>query len=404
MRLVVVAVCGFITVQTIRIAAADWIASQKAPDGLDRAMRLVPDDSALLVRAALLRSENGDMSPAVDRQLLRAAQANPLNPDVPIALGLREESRGHNAEAQRYLVHAADIDHTFRPTWTLIDFYARTGQPEKTWPLIRRILALYPLAFNPEPIFDLCWYQTSDSKQILSLMPERGTIPAQYLSYLAASKRTEAALEAWPRALATGAMNGPPAPEALIRFPDYLMAANRFPEAVRAWNQLVERKIVLSGRLDPSAGISVADPDFDFPLFGQDFGWRVADEAGLFVTKTRSEVGFEFNGDEPESSTILATLAPLIPGRSYRLAWKSNASGLSSQQDPGFSFRIVQQPGEAATECPPLLREGDDGACTFTSLPDATNARLELRYTRAPGTTRIKGRLRMMSVRLEFAS
>jgi hypothetical protein len=404
-RLLLVAVCGSITAQTIRIAVADWIATQYPRDGLDRALRLVPDDSALLVRAALLRSETGDMSPGVDQQLLHAREANPRNADVLIALGLREELRGHNAETERYLVRAAEIDHTFKPTWTLIDFYARIGRSEKTWPLIRRTLALDPLAFSPGPIFELCWSQTSDSTKILSLIPDRGTVLYQYLFYLLASKRIDAAVEAWPRVLNSMATEVPaPAAETLVQFPDYLIAANRLPDAVRAWNQLVDKKLVHSGRLDPLAGISVADPNFDFPLPGQAFAWRVASEAGLYVTETSSGVRFEFSGDEPESSVVLVTTAALIRDRSYRLVWKSDASDLSLRQDPGFAFRIVQEPGASATECPPLLAKGDEGVCPFISLPDATRARLELRYARAPGTTRAKGKLRMTTVRLEFAS
>jgi hypothetical protein len=264
---------------------------------------------------------------------------------------------------------------------------------------------LDPLTFNPTPIFDLCWTQTSDSMKILSLIPDRGTVLFQYLFYLLASNRIEAAIEGWPRVLNSVAMEVPASTaESLVQFPDYLIAANRLPDAVRAWNQLVDKKLVLSGRLDPSAGISVADPNFEFPLPGKAFAWRVASEAGLYVTETSSGVRFEFSGDEPESSVVLATTAPLIRDKSYRLVWKSDASGLSSRQDPGFAFRIVQEPGDSATECPPMLGKGNEGECPFISLPDATSARLELRYARAPGTTRVQGMLRMRTVRLEFAS
>jgi len=403
-RLLLLAVCGFLTAQSIRVARADWLATHGPADGIYRALALEPADAALLVRAALVRSESGDMSQAVDQQLLRAAAADPLNADVQMALGLREEFRGHNAEAERYLVHATYLDHTFKPAWTLINFYARTDQPDKTWPVIRSALRLDPLVFNPAPIFDLCWSQTGDSKKILGTMPERGAIPVQYLLYLLGTKRTDAAIEAWPRALAAaGTKVSPEVADALILFPDSMVAANRVPEAVRGWNELVARKIVLSGRLDPPAGVSVADPNFDFPLLNRAFGWRVATEDGLFVTKNSSSLRFELNGNEPESSVLLATLVPILPGRAYRLVWQSDASRLSSTQDPGFQFRIIQQPGEAATECP-LLKTGDNGACRFTSLPGAGSARLELRYTRALGTTRAQGVLRMTSVRLEFVS
>jgi tetratricopeptide (TPR) repeat protein len=410
-RVVVVAVCGFLTIQTIRIARADWLATHPPPAGtdkagIDKALDLVPEDAALLLRAALAQSDSGDMSPAVDRRLLRAAAANPLNADIPMALGLREEFRGHPADAERYLKHAAELDHTFKPAWTLINFYARNGQPDKTWPLIARALALNPFGFNPAPIFDLCWSQGGDEKKITALMPTQGMVPVEYLIYLLTTKRTDAAIDFWPATLAAGAVNlASSEAQVLAQYPDFLIAANRIPEAVRGWNDLVAKKIIASGRLDRSAGMFIADPNFDFPLLNHSFAWRTGAETGLFVESNPSLLRFQFDGNEPESSfVLLTTLVPLLPGKAYRLVWKSDGSGLSAPRDPGFGFRITWEPGESTTECPPLLVAGDEGACAFTTLPGAGYARLELRYARALGTTRVQGSLGMISVRVEPVS
>ncbi len=405
-RLLIVAVCGLLTVQTIRIARADWLAAHPPADGIDKALALVPEDAALLLRKALAQSDSGDMSAAVDQQLLRAGAANPLNADIPMALGLREEFRGHISEAERYLEHAAELDHTFKPAWTLINFYARNNQPDRTWPLISRALALEPVGVNPKPIFDLAWNQASDERKIAALIPSQGTIPVEYLIYLLTTKRTDAAIDFWPRALAAGAVNvASPEAQALVQYPDFLIAANRIPGAVRGWNDLVAKKVIASNRLDPAAGIFIGDPNFDFPLLNHSFGWRAGMEKGLFVESNPSRLRFEFDGNESESSAVLlSTLVPLLPGKAYRLIWKSDGSGLSAPRDPGFDFRIIQEPGENVTECPPLLVAGDDGACSFMSLPDAGYASLELRYARSLGTTRVRGSLGMISVRVEPVS
>lgn len=402
-RALLVVVCALLTARSIRISIADWRA-QKGPDGLDRALRLEPEDSVLLARAALLRNDSGDMSPAVDRQLLRAAEADPLNANLPMALGLREEFQGHLPEAERYLVHAVEIDHTTKPAWTLANFYFRNNQPEKTWPMIRRALNLNPTAFDPTPIFELCWNETNDSKKILDLMPPRGRTPLYYLAYLINKKKVDAAIEFWPHALQAVDPADPFQVEVATAFTDFLEQANRSPDAVRGWNQLVERKIVQSGTLDPQAGASIANPDFNFPLLERGFGWRVAHEAGVSVSQAPSSLRFEFDGNEPEASGLLTTIVPLLPGRAYRLLWSTDASRLGSRQDPGFAFQIVQQPGGSTTTCQPLLQAGDDGACKFTSLPNAGSARLDLIYKRALGTTRVEGTLRLVSVKLEFGS
>ena len=200
-RVLLAAACIVLTFRSAHIALADLRAQQNGLDGLDAAIRMEPGDSVLLARDALFRNSNDDLSPAEDQRLEHAAELDPLNADLPMALGLRAEFRGHPAEAERYLVHAAEIDHTFRPAWTLANFYFRSDQPDKSWPMIQRALNLHPLIFDPTPVFDLCWNLTSDSKKILALIPARGAVPFQYFYYLMNHKRTDAAIESWPRAL-----------------------------------------------------------------------------------------------------------------------------------------------------------------------------------------------------------
>lgn len=402
-RILVIAVCVFLTAWSVRMAVADWRAQSNGMTGLESAIRLEPGDSVLLARAALAKNGNGDMSAEVDRELLRAAQLNPYSADVQMALGLREEFRGHAAEAERYLVHATDIDHTFKPAWTLANYYFRNDQPGKGWPVVRRAMALDPLVFDPKPVFDLCWNESLDSKQILDLIPAHGRVPVLYLYYLIITKRTDAALELWPRIIKDADPSNPSLVNVTTQFPEFLEQMNRIPEAVRVWNQMVDHGIIASGRLDPARGVSLADPDFSFPLTDRGFAWHLGRAAGVSTAKAPSALRIEFDGNEPESTWLVYAVAPMLPGRAYRLIWNSDASRLSSPRDPGLFWRIVQEPGNVITVCEPLLK-ADDGACRFTSPPGAVKARLELLYTRAPGTTRVEGALRITSVKMEFGS
>ena len=386
------------------MAVADLRAQRDGMDGLESAIRLEPGDSVLVARAALAKNENGDMSAEVDRDLLRAAGLNPFDSRIPMALGLREEFRGHQAEAERYLVHAAEIDHTFKPAWTLANFYVRQDQAEKMWPVMKRGLELDPLVFDPRPVFDLCWNESGDSKKILELVPARGGVPVQYLAYLIATKRIDAALEAWPRARDAMDRSDPGYVEIVTRFTEFLEQENRVVDAVNVWNQLVDRGIVASRRLDPAAAISIADPDFSFPPLEKGFGWRVAHDPGIFVAKAAMSLRFEFDGHEAEAFALLSTFVPLVPDRAYRLTWKTDASELGARRDPGFSWQIVQQPGNVITACQPLLQAGDEGVCKFRSLPNSGRSQLDLVYRRAAGTTRAAGTLRIGNVNLELGS
>jgi tetratricopeptide (TPR) repeat protein len=403
-RGLVVGVCVFFSARSVRIAVADMRAQHNGLEGVESALRLEPGDSVLLARGALALSQSGDMSEDVDRQLRNAAAADPFNADLPIALGLREEFRGHLPEAERYLTRATDIDHTFKPAWTLANFYFRNDQAEKSWPMIRRTLSLNPLAFDPGPVFDLCWNETEDPKRILDMIPTRGRIPIQYLNYLTDRRRVDAAVEAWPLAFKATDPASKADVAVLTGLTDLLLQTDRTPKAIRIWNQLVESRIVASGRLDPAAGISIADPDFSFPLIERGFSWHVSHESRVSVVKGSSSLRFDFDGNQPEKAGLLVTLAPLVPARSYRLVWKTDASRLSAPNDTGFAFRLIRQPGNAITECPPLLQDGDNGSCAFTSLPNEDGARLELWYQRVTGTTRVRGTLVISTVRLEFGS
>lgn len=358
------------------------------------------------------RNDNGDPSPAVDEDLQRAARLNPLDSSVLMTLGLREEFRGNSAEAERYLVRAAEIDHQFKPAWTLANYYYRAGLPDKSWPMIRRILRLEPLGFDPTPVFELCWKQAggnqaADAGKILGLIPERGQRAVQYLQFLIGTHRADAALDAWPKALAAADPANPYDSGTLTGFADFLAGADRMPEAVTVWNELVDRGIVHSGRLDPAKSVSIADPDFKFSPSPNTFGWHVTEIPGVFSSGFSGSLRLEINGDEPQTFQVLSTFAAVLAGTHYHLRWKSDGSALNSPQDPGFSFLIVQQSGEVVTQCPPLLSRGNP-ACDFLTLADERpgrvgRAQINLRYTRAQGTTRISGILQLFTVRLERA-
>jgi tetratricopeptide (TPR) repeat protein len=404
-RVLFIAFCGFATWRSVRIAVADWVASAGTLDALKRATRYAPDDARLLARLAIARSDNGDSSPDVDEDLQRAARMNPLDTSVLMTLGLREEFRGNGPKAEGYLVRAADIDHQFKPAWTLANYYFRADQPGKSWPMIQRILNLEPLGYDPAPVFELCWRQSNDAQKIYSLIPKRGHRRVQYLAFLIGTKRMDTALDVWPDALAAADASDA---ATLTGFVDFLVGTDRMRQAVAVWNQQVDRGMIHSGHLDPAKGVSIADPDFRFPPMAKAFDWRVAEIPGVSVGGFTGSLRLEFDGDEPQSFQILSVSAPVLSGTRYRLGWKSDGSALNAPKDPGLSFQIVQQPGDAVTQCPPLLESGGSSACDFVTPDSGTTgamrrARIDLRYARAQGTTRVSGALRLSTVHLEPA-
>jgi hypothetical protein len=259
-------------------------------------------------------------------------------------------------------------------------------------------------------VFELCWNQAGGPREILSLIPRRGHRPVQYLEFLVNTQRAEAAFEVWPIALRSADPADPADIATLTKFADFLVATDRMAQAVTVWNQIVDRGIVRSGHLEPAKGISIADPDFKFAPVTRAFGWRVADVPGVFVSGFSGSLRLEINGDEPQSFQVLSTFAPVMSGARYRLLWKRDGSQLNSPQDSGFSFQIVQQPGEVISQCGPLLSAASSAGCEFVAPADSAQeqgrvgkVRIDLRYVRAQGTTRVSGVLQLYTVHLEIA-
>jgi tetratricopeptide (TPR) repeat protein len=400
-RAALAAGCAVAAWRSVRLAMADWVARAGTIDALENAVPYAPDDGRLLARLAIAKANAGDASPAVDAELARAERMDPLNSDVLMARGLRAEFQGDDRQAEKYLLRAVQMDAQFKPAWTLANFYLRTNQTDKSWPMIEHMLNLEPFGYDPALLFELCWRAADgDAQRVQRLIPDRGGRRMQYVGFLVGTERLDAAIAAWPPALKSTDRGDAQDSPALIRFVEAMAGANRTGAAVTAWNELVDRGVVRSGKLDPAKGASVADTDFQFPMNGRGFEWRLAEVAGVSTETVTGKLELETNGDEPEQFQALSTLAPVMPGKRYRLAWKSEGAKLSAPKDPGFSLSVVQQPGNVATVCTALMTSE---SCEFASLPgDGTGlATIELGYRRAQGTTRVTGTLELWGVHLE---
>src|SRR5689334_806670 len=122
-RAVFALACGFALYRSVRLGVADAFAFTGTSAGLSTAMAIEPASERYLAREAVWRSDSGDLSPEVDRKLARALAMNPLDASLMMTLGLRAEMRGDRQTAEHELARAAEVDHTFKPAWTLANFY-----------------------------------------------------------------------------------------------------------------------------------------------------------------------------------------------------------------------------------------------------------------------------------------
>lgn len=400
-RATVVLISAFAVWKSAQLARADLAWSDGTTAGLHRAVEILPHSADMAARLVLRRVDDGEDGPDLDHALSAASQLNPLNAELLMVRALRLEQAGDQARAHQLLIEAAKVDHQFKPAWTLANFSLRSGLMEEFWPMIRRCLELEPFGFEPNAVFDLAWRVASDAKQIQVLIPSRSPKTLRYLSYLSASGRTEAAIALWPAALESidRSLKGDVA--LAQEFPGFLVNKGQVPAALRAWNQLVDRSVLRSGRIEPANGTLLADPEFSFDRNAGVFSWQVPDANGVFPAPDYSALRFELDGNQNQSLVLAQTTALVLPGRKHKLSWKADGTRLNLASDAGFALQVLGTDGRALVECPALLDNHGAGSCLYTAKAQDQTVRVALNYTRAQGTTRAAGTLELSSVKLE---
>ena len=105
----------------------------------------------------------------------------------------------------------------------------------------------------------------------------------------------------------------------------------------------------------------------------------MAHEAGVSVAKSSSSLRFEFDGNEPESSVLLTTIAPLVSWPRH-IVWSGRPTHRVSVRGRILDscFQIVQQPGNVDhVRASPCCRRARMASCQFTSLPNTGRAQLD---------------------------
>jgi tetratricopeptide (TPR) repeat protein len=401
-RLLVILACAVVTWRSVRHARADLAIAPRTADAFRKSREIEPEDITVQAREVLFKSEAGDDSAAEDQALLAASKLNPFNSELLMTLGLRAEFRGDSTRAEEFLVQATRIDRSFSPWWTLADFYSRNGQPDKVWPLISHCLNLDPLIFDARPIFDLCWRVTQDPRKIAGALPHTHQILVSYLWWLLGTRHLDAAVDLWRSVRGLLRPNEQSDAELGIAYTTVLATSHKVKNALDGWNDLVSSGVVHSGQLNPSAGVSIAEPEFGYPENHSLFSWKIWQENGLYTARSRSGLRAEFDGNEAPTALIATIFAPVRPSRNYQLHWRADGTQLDLQQDPGFTFKVTSFPGQKVTACPPVLVSPGD-VCAVPGDPGDELLRIDLTYSRAPGTVRARGTLQIQSVVLEFA-
>jgi tetratricopeptide (TPR) repeat protein len=377
-------------------AVADWYARRNDPQTTRLAMKWMPENAAF---TAQLADEVYASDPPQAKALLASAlQRNRWNAAGWIHLALLHEAEGDRPGAEAALLRAADVDATFLPKWSLANFYFRQNNTAQFWHWAEKATAVVP--DDPTALFRLAWYIKPEARAIEDrLRIHSPTVQAQFVNFLVSQGDPQSVSDAASR-LAAMSPRGD-SRDTLLQACDWLLAQRRPDLALRLWKLSAQQ----SG-YPPSQGDSpVTNADFSHPTLAHGFDWRLSPVEG--VTSAWNDASrsleFEFSGNQAEHLVLMTEIVPLRPGTSYALAVDYTTSGIA----PGSGIRWYVSDlatGRQLAQTDSLAGgQGSTASACFVTPPAGGFAELALGYQRAPGTTRVEGKLTLRKVRLEPA-
>ena len=380
---------------SIRLGRADWLAGQTTAPAAMRSTELAVGNSTYLRNAAEIREAEGLSSNGLRE---RAARVNPLDSVNWIYLAAQAEIEGHNAEAERELLRAFDVDHQFEPRWALANFYFRAGKPRESLAWARKTLEFG--AGDRTSLFRLCWDASGNAQEILDkAIPHRAKVLAQYVQFLDGSSRPDDADGVAELLLPLASSEEVPM---LVAHCSRSLNAGKAGAAIAVWNGLIEKGLMAGERIEPATGKPSVDAGFQREMTGQGFAWGVEPADGVSIEHPgrRRGVRVVFSRNQPEHHSILGQWVVLSPRRSYRYRMAFAASGLIGA---GWQWVISLPRNKTvlmSARLPDNLQSGTLEA-RFQSRAYAELARLELRFDRAPGTVRPEGSIEFSDLELE---
>lgn len=387
-RAMMAGLCGLGIWCSWNLARADYLYHLDTVASLRAALRLEPDAWRYSMRLAAM--DDGDAQQLLETTL----RLYPYNAEADIDLGLRQEAAGNDDAAEKLLLDAYSVDHTFMPRWSLANFYLRRNNLPAFW-LWARKAAEMPYD-NTQPLFELCWHVSPDPGEIAQrILNNNPTLLRQYISFLLAKNQAPAAAAIAQRLTQFGSPKAD-APQ-MFAVIDRLIAANNGQAAQQLWQTLIARRWVTADQSTPNNASFAREP---LPVA---FDWALSSYEGLQSWPGPAGLETEFSGMQPENCTIAEQFVVLPPGN-YQLAYAYRTEQISPAT--GLRWQILPVGSET-----PLAESHDlssdtlsEGKFAFTVSPGTSALRLRLHYQRALGTTRIAGTAVIESVQIHAAS
>lgn len=367
------------------MARADYLFDLNTEDSIRSAMQLEPE----AWRYPMRLSQFDDAG--AEHLLERSLQLNSYNAPADIELGLYAESVGDYQGAEKLMLEAFAIDHTYATRWALANFYFRRGNEAAFWTWAASA-ARMPTD-NMGGLFDLCWRESTDPEKISNaILNDNPRLIRHYIEFLVTNNHLPAAAAAAERLVQDGdAETDTPQVMSTI---DRLMAANDGTRAYGLWHAMTVRGWVKAD------ATTVNNPKFAREPLPVSFDWNLPAYDGLHSWTGPAGLESEFTGREPEACTVAEQSVVLSPG-AYSLQYFYRTSDIPP--GTGLKWEILDAASDKPlAESADLSSESAKGeALVFSVPPNVSLLRIRLAYQRPVGSVRISGRLAVASVQIQ---
>jgi tetratricopeptide (TPR) repeat protein len=370
------------------LARADHLFKEDTEDSVRSAIRLVPDGWEYYMRLAQFDRVHGP------ELLTTSLRLNRYDAQADIELGLQYEAEGDYARAEKQLLEAYDVDHTYLPRWSLANYYFRRDNMPAFWAWSRSAADM-PIddVGSLVPLFELCWRVAPEPAKIAgAILNEKPEMLRQYISFLLGMDQPGAVAAIAPHLVRSG--NTQADLGTLLAVVNRLVALNDAAGANRIWRLLIEQKWVIADSTVPNNANFQREP---LPV---SFDWSLPEYQGLHSWPGSSGLETEFTGSQPEDCVIAEQAITLTPGNyamnyAYRTSEIPAATGIRWRIFDAKSNKVLAESTDLSSDA---LAHSSFG---FLVPPGADVLRVNLSYRRTLGTPRIAGMLDVVSTQIE---
>ncbi|MGA2086718.1 MAG: hypothetical protein ABSG60_14500 [Terracidiphilus sp.] len=385
LRIIIAGACCFGIWCSWEFACADYLFQKDTEESVRSAIRLAPDNWEYYMRLA--QFDRGHA-----RELLATSlRLDRYNAQADIELGLQYEAEGDFGHAEKLLLDAYEVDHTYLPRWSLANYYFRRDNIPAFWAWARSAAEMP--ADDIGPLFELCWRASPDPERITgAILNEKPELIRQYLGFLLAKDQLLAVADVVPRLV----RNGEPETDRPLLFSvvNRLVAVNDAAEANALWHLLIEQHWVVADTTVPNNAGFAREP---LPV---SFDWSLPEYPGLHSWPGPSGLETEFTGSQPEDCTVAEQAVALTPGN-YTMAYAYRTSDIPPAT--GIRWQIIDAKSNAVLADSTDLSSDElqHSVLAFSIPPGTPLLRLRLAYRRALGTPRISGTLVVRSTQIQ---